>query len=556
MYAARCETAAKTIIQGEKMKEAKNDYLDWAVYQIYPRSFYDSNGDGIGDLNGIREKIPYLKELGINAVWICPCYKSPNYDNGYDIADYRDIMDEFGTLDDWKKLAEELHKNGIKIIMDLVVNHTSSEHYWFKQARSSKNNPYHDYYIWADKPLTAWTACFGGSAWEYNAATNEYYLHSFAVQQPDLNWENPKVRQECCDVVDFWANLGVDGFRCDVLDFISKDFSANKMLNGPHLHEYIRQLFGRDEVKHLFTVGECQSDVKSICDICGKNRNELKSVFQFEHIGLGRSDKYTPAPYSGDDIKNVLVKWQNFTEKHDLAYILFTDNHDQPFFISRLGNDKELRYECATAYAGMFYLLKGIPFIYQGQEFGSANSHYNDISCFNDVETVNYYRENEHKKTHAQLIAEINYGSRDNTRRPVAWTNETKTHGFTSGTPWLKMPSRADEINLEKDRSSEKSVFVFYKKVLSLRHSGDTIKYGSFKDLTKNGGCFVYERALEKNKIVVAVNFDKPNNVILPDLSSFRADMILSNYADAEPFSESFRPFEIRVYSYTEDTIE
>ena len=357
------------------MSNQNQDYLNLIVYQIYPRSFFDSNGDGIGDLNGIKQKIPHLKELGINAVWICPCYKSPNYDNGYDISDYRDIMDEFGNLSDWKSLAAELHSNGIKIIMDLVVNHTSSQHFWFKQARSSKNNPYHDYYIWADKPLTDWTACFGGSAWEYNEATNEYYLHSFAVQQPDLNWENPKVRKECCDVVDFWVDLGVDGFRCDVLDFISKDFKQNKMLNGPHLHEYIRQLFGREKVKHVFTVGECQSDVKSICDICGKNRDELKSVFQFEHIGLGRSDKYTPAPYTGNDIKNVLVKWQNFTAEHDLLYILFTDNHDQPFYISRLGNDKELRYECATAYCGMFYLLKGIPFIYQGQEFGSVNSY-------------------------------------------------------------------------------------------------------------------------------------------------------------------------------------
>jgi len=534
------------------MNKEKNEFLDLVVYQIYPRSFYDSNGDGIGDLNGIREKIPYLKELGINAVWICPCYKSPNYDNGYDIADYRDIMDEFGTLDEWKKLADELHLNGIKIIMDLVVNHTSSEHYWFKQARLSKDNPYHDYYIWANKPLNDWTACFGGSAWEYNPQTNEYYLHSFAVQQPDLNWENPQVRKECCDIVDFWTELGVDGFRCDVLDFISKDFENDKKLNGPRLHEYIRLLFGREKVKHLFTVGECQSDVKSICDICGKDRNELKSVFQFEHIGFGRTDRFHSAPYSHDQIKNALVKWQNFTEEHDLLYILFTDNHDQPFFLSRFGNDRELRYECATAYGGMIYLLKGIPFIYQGQEFGSANSYFDDISMFNDVETVNYYKENIEKidADKNDLIKQINFGSRDNTRHPVAWTDKAPNYGFTSGKPWLAMPSRAEEINLEKDKKSEKSIFEFYKKVLQLRKESETIRFGTFKDITKSDGCFVYERELGDNKIIVAVNFDKQNNITLPDyLYRDGYKLILTNYENTKPFDEKFRPFEIRVFS-------
>lgn len=536
-------------------KSKRNDFLDMTVYQIYPRSFYDSDGDGIGDLNGIKEKIPYLKELGVNAVWICPCYKSPKYDNGYDISDYRDIMDELGTLDDWKKLKDELHENGIKIIMDLVVNHTSSEHEWFKNARSSRNNPYHDYYIWADKPLTDWTACFGGSAWEYNEQTDEYYLHSFAVQQPDLNWENPKVRQECCDIVDFWVDLGVDGFRCDVLDFISKDFKNNKMLNGPKLHEYVKQLFGREKVKKLFSVGECQSDVKSICDICGKDRNELKSVFQFEHIGLGRSDKYTPAPYSFDDIRNVLIKWQNFTYDNDLLYVLFTDNHDQPYFISRLGNDADLRYECATAYSATIYLLRGIPFIYEGQEFGCANSVYNDISFYNDVETVNYYKENVGKTARDVLFKKINYGSRDNTRRPLAWTVESPNHGFTDGkTPWLPLPSRADEINLENDKKSEKSIFAFYKKLLALRNQSDAIKYGDFTDVTKNKGCFVYERTYNGNKIIVAVCDENPKNIELPcDLNETNYKTILNNYNDCEPFSSYFNPYEIRVYEKISD---
>ena len=531
------------------MHETPNDFLDMIVYQIYPRSFFDSNGDGIGDLNGIKQKIPHLIELGVNAVWICPCYKSPNYDNGYDISDYRDIMDEFGTLEDWKALAAELHAHGIKIIMDLVVNHTSSEHRWFKEARTSRDNPYHDYYIWAEKPLTDWKACFGWSAWEYNEATNEYYLHSLTDQQPDLNWENPQVRRECQDIVDFWVDMGVDGFRCDVLDFISKDFAANKTLNGPRLHEYIKELFGREKVKDIFTVGECQSDVKSICDICGKDRGELKSVFQFEHIGLGRTDKYTPAPYTFDDIRNSLVKWQNFTAEHDLLYILFTDNHDQPFFISRLGNDGALRYECAAAYAAAFYLLKGVPFIYQGQEFGSANSYYDDIKYFNDVESVNYYKENVDKKPRGKLVEEINYGSRDNTRRPVAWTNEPPAHGFTNGTPWLAPPSRANEINLENDKGSEKSIFEFYKNVLKIRNESKTIKRGAFKDITKNSGSFVYERTLGEEKFVVAINGEHPNELTLPNnLSPETFEKVLSNYNDGNDFSTAFRSFEARVY--------
>lgn len=256
-------TMANAKISQEK-KTDRDAFLDMVVYEVYPRSFKDSNGDGVGDLNGLREKLDYLADLGVNAIWLCPCYKSPNFDNGYDISDYRKIAEEFGTLEDWKKLQSELHARGMKLIMDLVVNHTSSEHFWFKEACKSRDNPYHDYYIWADKPRNDWESVFGGSAWEYNPQTEEYYLHSFAVQQPDLNWENPAVRKECCDVVDFWTELGVDGFRCDVLDYISKDFEKDKMYDGPRLHEYIRQLFARKETAHLFTIGECQSNEKNI----------------------------------------------------------------------------------------------------------------------------------------------------------------------------------------------------------------------------------------------------------------------------------------------------
>ena len=527
----------------------RKGFYDMVIYQVYPRSFCDSNGDGIGDLKGLKSKLPYLSELGVNTIWLCPCYKSTNYDNGYDISDYRDIQKDFGTFEDWKELIEDMHARGMKLLMDLVVNHTSSEHPWFEEARKSRDNPYHDYYIWAQKPLTDWTAVFGGSAWEYNQATDEYYLHSFAVQQPDLNWENPKVRQEVCDIIDFWVELGVDGFRCDVLDFISKDFEKGKMSNGPRLHEYINQLFGRDNVKHLFTIGECQSDEKSIYYICGEDRGELTTVFQFDHINLGRSDKYTPKTFEYDELKKVLTNWQNFSQKHNLLYMLFTDNHDQPFYLSRIGSDDILRYESATALATAFYLLRGIPLIYQGQEFGSVNSYYEDISCFNDIETVNYYNKHLGKKDKHLLIKEINYGSRDNTRRPVAWNaNEQKNYGFTTGTPWLKMPTRAKEINLENDLESPKSIFAFYKKLFALRKQSEAIRYGTFKDITPQKDCFVFEREIANDKVIVVCNFKSEKGIDLPKNLKDEYIPVLNNYADFTPFNDLLRPFEVVVY--------
>ena len=527
---------------------ARRQFLDWIVYQIYPRSFYDTNGDGIGDLNGITEKLDYLCQLGVNAVWLCPCYKSPNFDNGYDVSDYRDIMQDFGTLDDWKRMKAEMKKRGLKLIMDLVFNHTSSQHLWFQEAKKARDNPYHDYYIWADKPKNDWQSVFGGSAWGYNEETGEYYLHSFATEQPDLNWENPKVRKECADIVDFWVDMGVDGFRCDVLDFISKDFEKGKMYNGPHLHEYIRQLFDREKTQGIFTVGECASDEKNIIEICGKNRGELTTVFQFEHTAIGRKDKYTPAPFTLDDVKNVLAKWQNFAQKHDLLYTLFTDNHDQPFYLSRLGNDKTHRYACATMFATMFYLLKGIPFIYQSQEYGNVNSFYEDIEKFDDIEAIHYYRENIGKKPKKQLMKEINYGGRDNTRRPFAWEENGHTmYGFTTGTPWIAPCSRADEINLERDRKSESSVIAFYQKLLAFRKRSAAVRYGTFTDKTTEKDCFVYERNLEGESVLALCNFEKKKRISLPEnIGEYR--YVTGNYKDGKAYCDTFRSYEIAVY--------
>lgn len=533
------------------MKASRKKYLDWIVYQVYPRSFYDSDGDGIGDLNGVTKKLDYLCELGVNAVWLSPCYKSLNCDNGYDISDYRDIMDEFGTLDDWKRLSRELKSRNIKLIMDLVANHTSDEHPWFREARSARDNPYHDYYYWAETPPNDWQACFGGSAWEFNEATKEYYLHSFAVGQPDLNWTNPRVRKEIRDVVDFWVNMGVDGFRCDVLDSIAKDFDAGKMSCGPKLHEYIKELFGRAETKDIFTVGECRADEQSICEICGEDRGELTCVFQFGHFEVGRAEKRIPAPsYSIDEVKDSLVFWQNFTAEHELLCTLLTDNHDQPWYISRVGNDREYRYECATMYAAMLYLLKGIPFIYQGQEIGSVNSRYESIDDFDDVETLNYYYSHKESLSNEELINRINYGSRDNTRRPMAWTGG-KNYGFTEGKPWLSLPTRGAEINVEKDRASDRSVFAFYQKVLKLRKERAAVRYGDFTDLTVGKGYFAYERSLVgETDILVICNFDRPTNIAIPDNEEYR--ILFSNSGTRTVPGGRYEPYETAVFEKTE----
>lgn len=523
-----------------------NSFLNWIVYQIYPRSFMDGNGDGIGDIKGITSKLDYLKELGINAVWLCPCYKSPNCDNGYDISDYRDIMDEFGTFDDWKEMIEQMHKRGIKLIMDFVGNHTSSEHEWFKQARTSRDNPYHNYYIWRDKVPNDWQSVFGGSAWEYNAPTKEYYLHSFAIGQPDLNWENEKVRKEMSDIIDYWVDLGVDGFRCDVLDFISKDFDKGLMNNGPKLHEYIKELFGRKKVKHIYTVGECSTGISGIKDICGEDRDELKSIFQFDHFALGRIGKFENNPFRYDDIRDILVKWQYFTENNNLLYTLFTDNHDQPHYISRLGNDNKYRYECATMYAAMFYLLRGIPFIYQGQEFGTPDPHYDDIKEYNDVETLNFYAEH---NAEADIMQKINFGSRDNARRPMCWDN-TKNYGFSNADEtWTPLHSRGAEVNFENDRKSGKSVFEFYKKLLALRNKSDAIKFGKFEDITDGKGYFAFTRMWDDEKIVVVCNFDKSRKILnLP-----QGRYLFGNYNVKRDPDGEYKPFETAVY-ITEET--
>ncbi len=524
------------------LTEKYTDFSKLIVYQIYPRSFMDSNNDGIGDLGGIIQKLDYLKELGINAIWICPCYKSPNVDNGYDISDYRDIMDEFGTMDDIKALIKEAHLRDIKIILDLVPNHTSSEHKWFIESKKSRDNEYSDYYYWFDEPQNNWSSAFGGSAWEYCPERNQYYLHSYAVEQPDLNWTNPKVVKEMQDVVDFWVDLGVDGFRCDVIDQISKDFDGANCF-GPHLHEYINALFGREKVSHIFTVGECWgvNDVEEICKHCAAERGELSTLFQFDHIGLGRSDKYEPRKDSLAAARDIILKWQQIAYDNDLLHSLFTDNHDQPQYISRMGNDKELRFESATCIATMFYTLRGIPFIYQGQEFGMPAAHYDSIEKFNDIESVNLYHAEVSKFGKDRMLERINFGSRDNTRHPVCWNGE-KYAGFSEKEPWLATHSEYKNVNLEKDMASQKSVFRFYQKLLKLRINTPALLYGSLNVLSEQSDpYFVFEREYEGEKYTVICNFEQESVIETP----LDAELLLTNYSDR---ADAFRPYEIAVF--------
>lgn len=524
------------------LNKYQSEFYDWVFYQIYPRSFKDSNGDGIGDLNGITEKLDYLKNLGINAIWLSPCYKSPNDDNGYDISDYCDIMDEFGTMEDWKRMISEIHKRGMKLVMDLVANHTSSEHRWFKEARKSKDNPYRDYYYWADKPRNNWKSTFGGSAWEYDETTEQYYLHSYAVSQPDLNWENPKVREEMIKVVDFWVDLGVDGFRCDVLDQISKDFDkADGNGNGPRLHEYINMLFGREKVKHIFTVGECWgADVNNIKKLVGGDRGELSTAFSFEHLFSG--NKFEWKGFDLQEARDALVKWQNLMQKNELLHTLFWENHDMPRSVSVFGNDTDKRYESSTMLATMMFMQKGVPFIYQGQEIGVTNHKFEDINDFRDIEIINFYNENPQNLSHEQRMEKINYVGRDNARHPMPW-NGNADAGFGSENAWISKYCGSDEINVEKDINSEKSVYRFFRDLISVRKNSEAILRGEYVDMTDGrNGCYIYKRAKDGETVWVICNFDKEQDIQI-DISG---EIVLSNYGRRE-INGKFMPYECLV---------
>lgn len=506
---------------------------DLIFYQIYPKSFCDSNGDGVGDLKGVLSKIGYLKELGVNAVWLTPCFKTPNVDNGYDISDYRDIEESVGTLAQMEELIKTLHENGIKIILDLVANHTSTAHKWFAQSRSSKDNPYRDYYIWRKTPPNDWQSVFGGSAWEYDKQTGEYYLHSFAVEQADLNWDNPKVREEMKAVVDYWIEKGVDGFRCDVLDMISKDFEKGENGSGAHLHEYIRELFGREHTKKLFTVGECWSaDTQNAKLFCGKDRGELTTVFAFGHLCL-ENGKFLLEKPTLKELCSRISKWQTAMQNAGLTPTIFLGNHDQPRAVSRFGDDEKYRYESAAMLGGLVLLHRGVPFVFQGEELGLTNSWHEDFQEFNDVETLYYYEANKGKIPEKEMLARINYGGRDNARHLIPWNEKPQKS-------WLAPYSRAEEINAEADKKSEKSVFAFYQSLIALRKRERSLTKGKYAVLEISDERYIFQREYENERITVVCNFQNQ--------TAFHGEFgapILSNY----PIEKGvLKPYQIVVY--------
>ena len=529
------------------------------VYQIYPRSFNDSNGDGIGDINGIREKLDYLKELGIDVIWLSPVYKSPNDDNGYDISDYCDIMDEFGTMDDMEKLLKEANEKGIKILMDLVVNHTSDEHKWFIEAKKSKDNKYRDYYIWRD-PVDGHepndlASCFSGSAWQYDESTAQYYLHLFSKKQPDLNWENENVRNEVYKMMNFWIDKGIGGFRMDVIDLIGKVPDEMITGNGPKLHDYLQEMNKAALEGHdLLTVGETWGATPEIAKLYSNpKRKELSMVFQFEHIGLDQiegKEKWDVKPLDLLDLKKVLSKWQTELEGEGWNS-LFWNNHDLPRIVSRWGNDREYRVESAKMLATLLHGMKGTPYIYQGEELGMTNVRFEDINEYNDIETLNMYKDRISKGySHDEIMASIYAKGRDNARTPMQW-DSTENAGFTTGKPWLKVNKNYKFINAEDCLQDKDSIFYHYKKLIDIRKHNDTIIYGDYKLLLpEDKNVFAYSRKLNGDKIVVVCNFyDKEVNLNFKEDFN-NVEILLSNYKDSSIFMKDLklRPYEAIMY--------
>ncbi|WP_225743047.1 alpha-glucosidase [Marinilactibacillus sp. Marseille-P9653] len=508
------------------------------VYQIYPRSFQDSNGDGIGDIRGIIQRLDYLEELGIDAIWLSPVYQSPNDDNGYDISDYQAIHPEFGTMDDMDELIEEAKKRSIRIVMDLVVNHTSDEHEWFKDAKSGVNAKYRDYYIWRDpidgKEPNDLKSTFSGSAWTFDENSQQYYLHLFSKKQPDLNWENPKMRQDIYKMMNFWLEKGIGGFRMDVIDLIGKVPDEKITDKGPRLHEFLqemnRETFGQYDV---MTVGETWSATPENAELfSGADRDELSMVFQFEHITLDQEPESKWALKELDlvELKTVLSKWQ--TALSDLAWnSLFWNNHDTPRVVSRWGNDQEYRVESAKCFAVLLHLMKGTPYIYQGEEIGMTNRLVKDISEVKDIESINMYKEElENGKQSEELLNAINHKGRDNARTPMQWNDEMNA-GFSKGTPWIAVNSNHNQINVEQALADQESTFYTYKELIQYRKENETIVLGAYNLLLPNHQqVFAYERTHKGNKIIVVANLSKESvSIELPETSE-KASIRFSNY--------------------------
>lgn len=528
------------------------------VYQIYPRSFMDSNGDGIGDLNGITSRLDYLKELGVDVIWLSPIYQSPNDDNGYDISDYQAIMQEFGTMEDFDRMIAGIHERGMRLVMDLVVNHTSDEHPWFLESRKSKDNPFRDYYIWREgkdgKEPNNWGSYFSGPAWKYDDATDMYYLHLFSTKQPDLNWENPKVREEVFSMMNWWCGeKGIDGFRMDVISLISKQpglpdgpkapealYGYADCANGPRVHEFLKEM-NQKVLSHydLMTVGEAAGvTIEEAKRYAGFNENELNMVFHFEHVGLdgGEHGKWTDKRVPLKEFKKVMSAWQ--TELDGKAWnSLYLSNHDQPRSISRFGDDSpEYRVVCAKMLATCMHMMQGTPYVYQGEELGMTNMPFADISEVKDIDSINAYYE----MSEAGLISKedmmrfICLKGRDNARTPMQW-DDSENAGFTTGTPWIKVNPNYTEINAKAAVADKDSVFHYYKKLIALRKEEPILVYGHYALLEPDHeSLYVYTRTLEEKKLLVICNFTKETVSYEIPAEFGGAKVLIGNYGRSE----------------------
>ncbi|NJJ39900.1 glycoside hydrolase family 13 protein [Paenibacillus apii] len=551
------------------------------VYQIYPRSFKDSNGDGIGDLQGIISKLDYLKTLGVNVVWLCPVYKSPNDDNGYDISNYQDIMDEFGTIADWEMLLQGLHDRGMKLIMDLVVNHSSDEHAWFAESRKSKDNPYRDYYIWRPgkdgREPNNWGSFFSGSAWQYDEATDEYFLHLFSKKQPDLNWENEQVRREVYNMMTWWLDKGIDGFRMDVINLISKvpglpsvpvedgenrpyHFGGDYFVNGPRVHEYLQEMNREVLSKYdIMTVGEAVDVTPEDAALyVGEDRDELSMVFHFELMGVdsGPGGKWDCKPWVLKDIKDIITKWQTLLSGKGWNS-LYLNNHDQPRMLSRFGNDTDYHKESGKMLATLLHTLQGTPYIYQGEEIGMTNVKFDSISHYKDIEIINMhkeYLEAGHKEE--DIMNSIYIKGRDNGRTPMQWSSEPQA-GFTTGTPWLAVNPNYTEINVENALADPDSIFHYYKRLIELRKEQDIIVYGEYKIVAEeNERVYAYQRALGSERLLVILNFfgESASFELPAEIGISEPELLIGNYdvdRAEDVHSLELRPYEARVYKFT-----
>lgn len=547
------------------------------VYQIYPRSFKDSNGDGIGDLQGIYEKLDYLAELGINVIWMSPVYKSPNDDNGYDISDYQDIMDDFGTMADFDRVLAKAHSLNIKIMMDLVVNHTSDEHKWFIESKKSKDNPYHDYYMWADpdkngNPPNRWESCFSGSAWEYVVSVGQFYLHSFSKKQPDLNWDNPVVRDEVFKMMTWWCDKGIDGFRMDVISMISKypglpdgpengnGYTGNTSCDGPNIHKYLREMNEKVLSKYrLITVGECPGvnaeQAKKYANIDG---SELDMIFQFEHVSGSALKPCHHGKWDGEamtmpELRANFTKWQKDLE--GCAWnSLFLSNHDQPRCVSRFGNDSEQYRELsAKMLATMTHFQKGTPYVYQGEELGMTNAYMENIADYRDIESLNAYKELTTKENipAKTVMGYIKAVGRDNARTPMQW-DASENGGFTSGTPWLQVNKNYKTINAAAQVNDPDSVFAYYKKLIALRHTNEVMVNGVYDVLIPDHPqIYAYTRTLGDKQLLVLCN-DSEKEVGVPaeieEKIAGAQGILIQNYKDVK--AGVLRPYEAVVYAW------